>query len=91
MASHKSANKRIRQIVKRTIQNKRAKNFARSLVKSLVSAIGHEEQGELINKLHKVESAFGKLVKKGIMHKNTAARKISRLNKKIKKNLNVQP
>ncbi len=90
MASHKSADKRIRQIIKRTIRNRKDKNVARSLAKGLLSSIGHEEPVELMKRLSKVESAFGKLVKKGIMHKNTAARKVSRLNKKIKENLRVQ-
>ncbi len=90
MASHKSANKRIRQIIKRTIQNRRDKNVARALAKSLASSIGHAEHNELMQKLSKVESAFAKLVKKGIMQQNTASRKVSRLNKKIKQSLHVQ-
>ena len=67
MASHKSAEKRSRQTEKKTLRNSMIKSSTKSHVKSVLSAVEAKDK----------EGA------KGVFHKNTASRKISRLTKKV--------
>lgn len=82
MAQTKSAMKRIRQTRKRTLKNKRVKAILKSLIKKTNQAIqsGATETKKLvIAAIQRIDKA----VKKGIIHRNTAARKKSRLIKKF--------
>jgi small subunit ribosomal protein S20 len=84
MANHKSAKKRIKQTIKRTERNR----FYRTRIKNITKAVRVAvEEGDL----QKAEEAFKvankklhHFVSKGILKKNTAARKVSRLNKLVK-------
>lgn len=85
MANHKSAEKRIRQTLKRTERNRYYKTRIKNIVRALREAID-------ANDLQKAEECFKtankdlhKFVSKGILSKNTAARKVSRLNAALKK------
>jgi len=83
MANHKSAEKRIRQTKKRTERNR----FYRTRIKNLTRAVneaveaGDKEAAELA--LKKVNKSFHSYVSKGVLKKNTAARKVSRLSKLV--------
>ena len=79
MPHHKSAMKRIRQDKKRRARNRRVKSQVRGAVKSVRGA---ENADEARTKLVMATSTIDKAVKKGIVHKRTAARKKSRLAKK---------
>lgn len=81
MATHKSALKRARQSVKRQHRNKRTKTDIATLVKKFIAA-PQAEAGKL---LKDVQKKVAKASQKGTLHWKTAARKISRLAKKIKK------
>ncbi|OEY86918.1 30S ribosomal protein S20 [Wolbachia pipientis] len=84
MANHKSAKKMIRVIAKRTLINKMRKSKARTAIKKLISVINSGNKEEAVLAFRNAESNLHKCVNKGVIHKNTAARKISTLNAKVK-------
>ena len=84
MANHKSAEKRIRRNARRAEINGARRNRIRTFIKKIESAIldGNAEQAQTALQAAQPEIQRG--VAKGIWHKNTAARKISRLSARIK-------
>lgn len=80
MANHKSAKKRAKQSQVRRLRNRSAKTTLKGLEKRVRAAkeTGEDvkEQGQL---MRETQSAIHKAAKKGIIHKKTASRKISRL------------
>ncbi len=74
MPNIKAAEKWMRQTEKRTIRNKDVKTRLKTIFKKVVAA----QDGEAVKT---VESAFDKAAKSGVIHKNKAARKKSRLAK----------
>jgi len=78
LANHKSAIKRAKQSQGRRLRNRSAKTTLKTLEKKLraVKEAGGENADEI---LRKNQSALHKAAKKGIIHKKTASRKISRL------------
>lgn len=85
MANHKSAKKRIRQTERRTAVRRDRVSRIRTFVKRVELAIvgGNQEEAAAALKIAQPHLQSG--VTKGILHKNTVARKISRLAKSIKK------
>ena len=81
MANHKSALKRMRQSEKRASLNRSRINRIRTFVKKFVSSLGSED---VLSVFSNVQSEIQKGVTNGVLHRNTANRKISRLNKLIK-------
>ncbi len=84
MANHQSAKKRIRQTVRRTEINRTRRGRIRTYVRKVEEAI---EGGDKAAAETAMQSAMPELhrgVLRGIVHKNTAARKISRLTRRIK-------
>ncbi|MDF0607644.1 30S ribosomal protein S20 [Wolbachia endosymbiont of Onchocerca gibsoni] len=84
MANHKSAKKMVKVTVKRTLVNKIRKSKTRTAIKKLVDIIKSGDKENVILAFRNAESNLHKCVNKGVLHKNTAARKISRLNAKVK-------
>ncbi len=85
MANHKSAEKRIRQTEKRTERNRYYRTRIKNITKAVREAISNKDL-EKANETFKVANQeLHKFVSKGIIKKNTAARKVSRLNSEIKK------
>ena len=84
MANHASAKKRIRQNKKRRDYNRqrmsRIKTFIKRVEKSVSQGSLEESQKAFVNAMSEIHKG----VTKGIMASNTANRKISRLNKKVK-------
>jgi len=80
----KSALKRMKVIRKRTLRNRQLKSALRTTIKkferALAAGASVEETREL---LRRALRAIDKAVTKGILHKNTAARKKSRLAKRF--------
>jgi len=76
---HKSAMKRIRQDKKRRARNRHVRSQVRTAVKTVREAHTAEDA---LAKLPLLSSVIDKAVKKGIVHKRTAARRKSRLAKK---------
>lgn len=79
MANHKSAEKRNRQNVKRRQRNRVIKAAVRTAIKRTRTAVEAGDKKEAQELLKKAERAVGKATAKGIYHKKTAARKVSRI------------
>ena len=84
MANHKSAEKRNRRRLRRTLINHSRLSRIRTYVKRVENAIkaGDKEAAGAAFKATQPELMRG--AGKGVLHKNTAARKLSRLSKQIK-------
>tara|TARA_X000001036_G_C20436268_1_gene707383 strand:+ start:201 stop:467 length:267 start_codon:yes stop_codon:yes gene_type:complete len=84
MANTPSAKKRVRQLIRKTEVNKarrsRIKTFIKKVEESIVT--GNAENAVAAFKVAQPEIQRG--VTKGIFHKNTASRKLSRLSKRVK-------
>jgi len=85
LANHKSALKRARQNEIRRLRNRAVKTRARSIVKRVRQAADDNAKDVALAELKEAQSIVDKAAKKGVIHKNTAARKISRLNKLVAK------
>ena len=83
MANHKSALKRARQNEDRRLRNKSTKTRIKNVVKNVRQAVAGQIEADTSAELNKAKSAIDKAAKKGVIHRNTAARKISRLTKQV--------
>ena len=83
MANHKSAEKPVRQNVKRNAINRSNRSKLRTQLKKLRSALGQSDQAVSTELLNPTVSLIDKMVNKGIIHRNTAARYKSRLTKHV--------
>lgn len=79
----KSAIKRTRQNVVRTLKNGSIKNMIKTLSKKVEKEVKNKSKESAETALIKVVSAIDKAAKKGILHRNTASRKVSRLSKLV--------
>ena len=79
MAEHPSALKRHRQSVKRRLRNQAVRTQLRHLVRAVRAAIAVRDSKQAADSLSRATRALDKAVTKGVLHRNTAARKISRL------------
>jgi small subunit ribosomal protein S20 len=84
MANTPSAKKRVRQLARKTEVNKARRSRIKTFVKKVEESIlaGNSSDAKDAFKLAQPEIQRG--VTKGIFHKNTASRKISRLLKRVK-------
>lgn len=83
MANHKSALKRAKQSETKRLRNKAVKTRVKHMVKSVRQAAQKESQDSAAIQLNTAKSIIDKAAKKGVIHKKTAARKISRLSKMV--------
>ena len=79
LANIKSAKKRIKVIETKTLRNKMIKSKIKTLIKKLEAAVVANDKALADDTLKVVTSEIRKASSKGIFHKNTASRKISRL------------
>mgnify|MGYP000859472651 FL=1 len=79
MANHKSALKRVRQSAMRRDRNRIVKTRIKNAVKQVRSAVGEKLAEGIDGQLNQAKSVIAKAAKKGVIHRKTAARKISRL------------
>ena len=84
MANTKSAQKAVRQIARRTAVNKARRSRMRTFVKKVEEALASGNASEAEVALRAAESVVMREAQKGIIHKNTASRKISRLTSRLK-------
>jgi small subunit ribosomal protein S20 len=80
---HPSAIKRARQNVKRNERNTSLRSALRTAVKKVLVAVEQADTAAAQGELSQAVRALGKATTKGIVHKNYAARKISRLTRKV--------
>ncbi len=84
MANTVSAKKAVRAMARKTAVNKARRTMVRSTLRRVEDAIisGDKDAAQVAVKA--AEPAMMRAVGKGVFHKNTASRKISRLNKRVK-------
>lgn len=85
MANIKSAKKRILVTATKTARNKAMRSEVKTYIKKVEQAVSEGNKELAASALLIAESAIHKACKKGIYHKNNAARKISRLSKAVNK------
>ena len=85
MANHKSAEKRIRQTIKRTAVNRKRVSAIRSTLKKVEAAIASGNKTAAQQALKEAQPTLMSGVSKGVVKLGTASRKMSRLSSRIKK------
>jgi small subunit ribosomal protein S20 len=83
LANHKSALKRARQNEERRMRNKSTKTRIKNIVKDVRLDVIENSKESALTKLDTAKSIIDKAAKKGVIHKKTASRKISRLSKTV--------
>jgi small subunit ribosomal protein S20 len=85
MANTKSAKKATRKIARRTEINKARRTRARGTVRKVEEAIAAGDQNAALAALRQAEPELSRAAQKGVLHRNTASRKTSRLAHRIAK------
>lgn len=88
MPNHKSAEKRVRQNARKNEVNRKNRSRLRTAIKKMRTALSDKNAAASIELLPQTFSVIDKMVGKGILHGNTAARYKSRLTKHVA-NLNA--
>ncbi|GAB6067375.1 30S ribosomal protein S20 [Methylothermus subterraneus] len=84
MANTASAKKRARQAIKRYLRNKAHRSRMRTLIKKVLKATAAGDLEAAREAYREAVPVIDSMVNKGIIHKNNAARKKSRLSARIK-------
>jgi small subunit ribosomal protein S20 len=84
MATHVSAEKRIRQTARRTAVNRARLSRIRTFVKKVETAIAAGDKEAARVALKEAQPELQRGAQKGVVHKNAVARKLSRLSARIK-------
>ena len=84
MAHHKSAKKRIRRNQRRTVVNRMRVSRIRTLVKAVEKAIAGGDRETAATAFKQAQPELHRGAMRGVMHRNTVARKLSRLSSRIK-------
>jgi small subunit ribosomal protein S20 len=84
MANTRSAKKMVRKIERRTEVNKARRSRVRTFVRKVEEAIASGDQPAAQEAFKAAQPEIMRSVTKGVTHKNTASRKISRLSARIK-------
>jgi small subunit ribosomal protein S20 len=84
MANTKSAKKMVRKIARRTEVNKSRKSRVRTFVRKVEEAVASGDKKAATVALKAAEPEIMRGVTKGVLHKNTASRKVSRLAARVK-------
>lgn len=85
MANHKSAEKRARQTIKKTALNKSRRSIVSTAVKKVRTAIATGDKKEAAKLLPEAQKYLTRLAKTGVIKKETASRRTSRLASQIAK------
>ena len=81
MADHKSAIKRARQNEKKRLRNKSSKTRIKNIVKGVRQTVSEKSNEAALAELDIAKSIIDNAAKKGVIHRKTASRKISRLSR----------
>jgi small subunit ribosomal protein S20 len=85
MANTKSAKKATRKIARRTSVNKARRSRVRTYVRKVEEAIAAGDRNRALLVMQEAEPQIMRAAQKGVLHKNTASRKVSRLAQRIAK------
>jgi len=83
MANTPQAKKRIRRNATRQTINHSRVSRIRTFIKAVEAAIASGQKTEAVEALKKVQPEISRGVSRGVIHKNTASRKFSRLSKRV--------
>ncbi len=84
MAQHQSAMKRIRRDARQTLRNHSRLSRVRTFIKKVEAALMAGDKSKAQEALALAQPEIMRSVTKGVLHRNTAARKLSRLNARVK-------
>ena len=84
MANTKSAKKMVRKIVNRTAVNTARRSRMRTFIRRVEEAITSGDSARASEALREAQPEIMRAASKGVLHKNTSSRKISRLSARIK-------
>ncbi|MHA7872615.1 MAG: 30S ribosomal protein S20 [Hyphococcus sp.] len=84
MANTSSAKKMVRKIERRTAVNKARRSRVRTFLRKVEEAIASGDKAAANAALQQAQPELHRAVSKGIFHKNTVSRKLSRLSSRIK-------
>ena len=85
MANTKSARKATRKIARRTEVNKARRSLLRNSVRKVEEAIAAGDRNAALAAFKEAEPAIMRAAQRGVVHKNNASRKVSRLTHRIAK------
>jgi small subunit ribosomal protein S20 len=85
MANTKSARKATRKIARRTAVNKSRRSHMRTAVRDVETALAAGDKKAALTALKAAEPQLVRAAHKGVLHKKTASRKISRLTRQLAK------
>ena len=83
MANHKSAIKRAKQSEQNRVRNRSRRTRMKHAIKSLEEALVSQNSELALSRLKEAVSVIDKTASKGVIHRNLASRKISRLTRKV--------
>jgi len=83
LANIKSAKKRVLVNRKKAERNKSIKSAVKTSIKKVEAAVAAKDKEAAVAALQNAISTIDKAATKGVYHKNTAARKVSRLSKAV--------
>lgn len=83
MANTSSAKKMVRKIERRTARNRDQKTRMRTFIRRVDEAIAGGDKVAAETALRAAQPVIARAGQKGLMHKKTASRKISRLSKRV--------
>jgi small subunit ribosomal protein S20 len=83
MANTPSAKKAVRKIARRTEVNRSRRSQMRTYVRKVEEAIAAGDSNRAAEALRAVQPLIMRAAQKGILHANTAARKVSRLSRRV--------
>ena len=83
MATHKSALKRNKQSKEKRLRNRNVKSNLKNTIKAVGATIETKDPQKAQEVLSQVTPVIDKAASKGVIHKKNAARKISRLTRKV--------
>jgi small subunit ribosomal protein S20 len=85
MANTSSARKATRKIARRTEINKARRSVLRTSVRKIEEAIASGDRNAAVTAFKEAEPVIMRAAQRGVMHKNNASRKVSRLAHRIAK------
>ena len=85
MANTPSAKKAARKIQRRTAVNKSRRSRMRTFIRKVEEAVASGNRDAAVDALRAAEPEIMRAVTKGVLHKNTASRKVSRLAASVKR------
>ncbi|NLW35189.1 MAG: 30S ribosomal protein S20 [Syntrophorhabdus aromaticivorans] len=84
MRKNASAIKRARQAGERRLRNSHVKSTMKTHIKKVMVALENKDKESLDELFRKTVSYINRAGSKGVIHKNTASRRVSRLSKKVR-------